>query len=175
VDGGRLIQKAYEAILYQDFEQAMEWFEKAVETEPNNASFHYKLSITYARSNKLDRAIYHARKACELAGHQPQYQYHIQILQAKQLIRQAEKYIGDAEGDAAEPSFMAVALLKQAVALDPLAKEGYLMLGMAYAKLNDFPSALQVIRELLRLDPGHETGTQLLTEWEQKLKTYFQS
>ena len=171
MNGERLIQKAYEAILHQDFEQAMEWFERAVEMEPHNASFHYKLSITYARSNKLAKAIYHARKAYELAGDQPQYQYHLQILQAKQLIQQAEKYIGDAT----EQLFMAVALLKHAVALDPLAKEGYLMLGIAYAKLNDFPSAIQVIRELLRLDPGHETGAQLLTEFEQKLKTYFQS
>ena len=53
MNGENQIQKAYESILGHDFEKAIEWFEKAIAEEPNNAAYHYKLSITFARSNKL--------------------------------------------------------------------------------------------------------------------------
>ncbi|WP_230876148.1 tetratricopeptide repeat protein [Paenibacillus validus] len=62
MDGELAIKKAYESILNHDFEQAIGWFERAIALNPNNASYHYKLSITYARSNKLSKAIRHAEQ-----------------------------------------------------------------------------------------------------------------
>lgn len=171
MDGEKQIQKAYAAILSHDFEQAIEWFEQAIELEPDNAAYHYKLSITYARGNKLAKAIEHARTAAELARDEPQYRYHLQILQAKKLIQQAEKYFDPAK----EQLHLAVTLLKQAVELDPLATEGFLLLGLAYDGLEEYHLAIQAIREMLKLDPQHEIGLKLLQEYKQKLNTYLRS
>ncbi|MDF2963523.1 MAG: hypothetical protein K0S39_5258, partial [Paenibacillus sp.] len=97
MDGEEQIKKAYESILKHDFEQAVEWFEQAIAIAPDNAAFHYKLSITYARSNKLSKAIEHAKEAVRLEQSEEHYQFHLQHLQAKELIQQAEKYFEEPE------------------------------------------------------------------------------
>ncbi|OXM88042.1 tetratricopeptide repeat protein [Paenibacillus rigui] len=171
MDGEGLIKKAYEAILNNDFEQAIEWFERAIAMNPDNATFHYKLSITYSRSNKLHKAIHHATQAMKLDPEEDHYIFHLQHLQARQTIRQAEKYFNGSE----EQLWMAVALLKQAIMLDSLSWEAYLMLGLAYSRLKEYSQAIQAIRELLKLDPEHEIGRQLLDEYQLKLKQLLRS
>ncbi|MFH5184716.1 tetratricopeptide repeat protein [Paenibacillus sp. TAB 01] len=171
MDGDALIKKAYEAILNSDFEQAIEWFERAIAMNPNNAAFHYKLSITYSRSNKLRKAVEHATQAVRLDPEEDHYIFHLQHLQARQTIRQAEKFFHGSE----DQLWMAVALLKQAIMLDSLSWEAFLMLGLAYSRLKEYSQAIQAIRELLRLDPEHEIGRQLLEEYQNHLKQYMQS
>ncbi|WP_077997230.1 tetratricopeptide repeat protein [Paenibacillus larvae] len=67
MNGEQEIQKAYQALLDNDFEQAIDCFEQAVRRDPLNADFHYKLSISCARSGKLKKALAHARDALRLA------------------------------------------------------------------------------------------------------------
>lgn len=171
MDGEEQIKKAYESILMHDFEQAIEWFEQAIAIAPDNAAFHYKLSITYARSNKLGKAIEHANIAVRLEPSEAQYQYHIQHLQAKELILQAQNYIEEPE----QQIWMAVSLLQEAVKLDSLSTDAYLLLGLAYSRLKEYSQAIQAIRELLTLNPEHEIGNQLLSDYQMKLKSYMQS
>lgn len=168
MDGEEAIRQAYQAILNHDFAQAIAWFEQAITLEPTCASYHYKLSITYARSNKLSKATEHARKAVELAPGDEHYTFHYQHLQAKELLLQAERLFGDSD----ERLWLAVALLKQAVQLDPLALEGFLLLSVAYARLQEYSQAVVAVKELLKLDPNHSIGNRLLPEYEQKWKKY---
>src|SRR5690606_22350910 len=57
MDGETCMRKAYEAIFQGNFEAAVAWFLQALEREPGNADYHYKSSITIARSGRLDLAL----------------------------------------------------------------------------------------------------------------------
>lgn len=165
MDGEQQIKKAYESILDQNFEQAIDWFEQAIAIEPNNADYHYKLSITYARSNKLSKAIEHAQTAVQLEMHNEVYRFHVQNLRAKDRIQQAEKYFTADKNQL----YMAIHLLKEAILLDSLAWEAYLMLGLAYVELEQYHDAIQAIREVLKLNPDHEIAQKVLVEITLKL------
>ncbi|TDF99372.1 tetratricopeptide repeat protein [Paenibacillus piri] len=171
MDGEDQIKKAYESILMNDFEQAIEWFEQAVATEPHNAAFHYKLSITYARSNKLGKAIEHAKEAIRLEPDENQYNFHLEHLQSRELIHQAQKYFKESD----QQLWMAVILLQEAIKLDSLSVDAFLLTGLAYSQLKEYSQAIRAINELLKLDPQHELGRQLLAEIQQKLHQYMQS
>jgi tetratricopeptide (TPR) repeat protein len=171
MDGEEQIKKAYESILMHDFEQAIEWFGQAIAINPDNAAFHYKLSITYARSNKLNKALEHAKQAVLLDGAEAHYRLHYQHLQAKELIQQAEGCFTES-GD---QLWLAVALLKKAIVLDSLCLEAFLLLGHGYSLLKEYDQAVQAIRECLKLDPQHEMGLRLLEEYQQRLRTYRES
>lgn len=160
MNGKQKIKKAYAAILKNDFNQAISWFEQAIALEPNNAAYHYKLSITYARSNKLQQALQQARLAHALHEENEEYRFHLQHLQAKELVYKAEKYFDGTN----EQLRMAVALLQKAAALDPLSTEALLMLGLAYLQLQDNDKALAAFYELLKLDPQHQLANQFIAE-----------
>jgi tetratricopeptide (TPR) repeat protein len=166
MNGEIQIQKAYESILGQDFEKAIEWFEKAIAAEPNNAAYHYKLSITFARNNKLLNAIEHAAKALELEKENEAYRYHLQVLHARELVDKAQKQLS-IQSEHAE---RAIFLLKEAIVLDPLAIEAYLILGEAFAFRKDFTRAYQTVMEAVRLEPNHELANQQAALYQQKMK-----
>ncbi|MDD9267670.1 tetratricopeptide repeat protein [Paenibacillus sp. GCM10023248] len=166
MNGEDQIQKAYESILVQDFDKAIEWFEKAIAAEPNNAAYHYKLSITFARSNKLMQAIEHATRAAQLEEDNEAYRYHVQVLHARELVEKAQKAL-TTETEHAE---RAIFLLKEAIVLDPLAIEAYLILGEAFAFRQDYGRAYQTVLEALRLEPNHEQAKQQAARYQQKMK-----
>ncbi|MEY9093093.1 hypothetical protein [Paenibacillus sp. RC84] len=170
MDGEQEIQKAYEAILNNDFEEAIAWFEKAVLSEPGNASYHYKLSITYARSGKLAKAIDHAVDAYDLEPASEAYQYHLTTLKAKALIAEADKCLDQSRDR--EQLKNAIVLLKQAAALDPLSAEACLKLAAAYAGVSDFDLAVHAAEEAIRLEPLNKAAAALLVEYRRKLRQY---
>jgi tetratricopeptide (TPR) repeat protein len=166
MNGDEQIQKAYESILGHDFEKAIEWFEKAIALQPDNAAYHYKLSITFARSNRLHKAIEHAAKAVELEKGKESYRYHLQVLHARELVELAQKQL-NIESEHAE---RAIFLLKEAIVLDPLAIEAYLILGEVFAYRQDYSRAYQTVLEALRLDPYHELANQQAALYQTKIK-----
>lgn len=165
LDGMVEIRKAYEAILNHDFEQAINSFERAIQLEPNNAEYHYKLSITLARSNKLTDALQHAMIACHLNQGHEEYVSHWRHLRAKELIVQANKHLVPGN----EHLSHALKLLKKATDLDPLLTEAWLLLGITYAGLNDYVQARQALQSVFRLDPEHEVAVKLAITYDNKL------
>jgi tetratricopeptide (TPR) repeat protein len=170
MNGSDHIRLAYEAILAGDFERSIECFLKAIALEPGNASYHYKLSITYARSNKLSKAIEHAELAVRLDPDEASYRAHLDNLMAKQYIRQAEACFSHKDNQL----HLAIAFTVQAIALDPLALEAYVLQAVAYSKLEEFDRAVLAAKQLLKLDPQHAIGMQLLAENELKWQQYIQ-
>ncbi|WP_068775428.1 tetratricopeptide repeat protein [Paenibacillus sp. FJAT-26967] len=166
MDGEIQIQKAYESILSNDFEGAIEWFEKAIAAEPDNASYHYKLSFTYARNFRISKALQHAETASTLEPENETYLYHLTTLKAKALVAEADKYLQQT----VEQFQTAVALLKQAAALDPLSVEAQLGLAAAYAGIDDYSSALVAVKEALRLNPQHELAAAMLEQYRKRLR-----
>lgn len=165
--GEREIQKAYESILGHDFEKAIEWFEKAIAAEPDNAAYHYKLSITYARSNRLQKAAEHAAKAIELEPGREDYRYHLRNLRARELASEAQRRFDEPEPQIDD----AVILLQEAIQLDPLLVEAYLLLGAAYAQLQDYDSAMKAMQDAIRLDPQNEIAKQHQKQYRQKMNS----
>jgi len=165
MDGGNKVQKAYESLFSHDFAKAAEWFEQAIEDDPNNASLHYKLSITYARNNKLHKATQYAENAVRFDPYNVLYQSHLQRLEAQSYMRQAETFFDGTT----ESLYNVVYLLRQAIRLDPIAMEGYLMLAQAYGGLEDYFQAVQTAKEAVRLVPDDELAQQLLAKYIRKL------
>ncbi|RTE10432.1 tetratricopeptide repeat protein [Paenibacillus whitsoniae] len=165
MNGENQIQKAYESILGHDFEKAIEWFEKAIAQDPSNADYHYKLSITYARGNKLAKAVEHASIAVQLAGDNETYAYHLQMLHARELVEEARKHLNPE----AAHSERAIFLLKEAITLDPLAIGAYLILGEAFALRGDYTRAYQAAMDAVRLEPHHELANQQAALYKGKL------
>jgi cytochrome c-type biogenesis protein CcmH/NrfG len=168
--GERELKKAYQSILGQHFEEAVEWFLKAIEQDPDNPDYHYKLSITYARSNKLAEALRHARTAKRLAPSHPEFDTHVKTLEAKNLISQAEKHMDDGK----DGYLLAVAYLRQALALNPLDESAYVLLAAALAGTEEYREAIQTLHELLRLNPEHGTAHELLEQYKAKFITYLE-
>lgn len=166
MDSDDMIRKAYESILGHDFERAIEWFEEAVREEPDNPDHHYKLSITYARSNKLTSALYHAREAKRLAPDNEKYRLHVKHIVSRWCVTNAEEYFTE-DGDVDQ----ALTLLKRAIKLDPLSFEAYLLLGVAYAKRREYDLALEALDGALDLDPHNETAHQLKGEYRKRKET----
>lgn len=167
MDGENEIKQAYASILDADFERAIDWFEQAVRVDPDNAEYHYKLSMTYARSNKLGKAIEHARRAEKLQPHNEAFRYHAQTLQAREQLARAEHYM-----NGTMETYLAVELLKEAVKLDPLLTEAHLLLAVAYGDSEQYELALAAAKDAAKLDPHSAEANRLVAEYSRKLGRY---
>jgi len=170
MSGEKELQKAYESILGQHFEQAVEWFQKAIEQDPGNSDYHYKLSITYARSGKIDEALAHARKAKALAPAEGAYDIQVRTLEAKQLCSKAERLLASG----AEHDALAASYLQHAVRLDPLEEATYVLLAATFARMKEYKDAIATLRDLLELDPEHRTARALLGQYQQSFANYLE-
>lgn len=169
MNGKKLIQKAYEAILDNDFEQAIRSFKHAIALEPDNAEYHYKLSITYARSGRLTLALQSAEQACALEPAHETYKFHHLHLQALDMVRQAEKL---AETGGPRRWKLAIRILREAVRRDPLCLEAYLLMSAVYAELGDFKLAAKSVQEVLKLNPQHESALQHIARYREQFAPY---
>ena len=153
--GRKFLDEAYYAIYQNDFQKAIILFKKAIDCEPSNALYYHKLSITYSRNDQIIEALQAAQKACELSNNQIYY-YHLQIIQAKNYIKQASNKIDDRIY-----SEEVERLLILAKNLDPLNIEAYLLLGIYYGEKGIYSNALKEINLALKLDPSNQHAKQL--------------
>lgn len=160
MDGDQCIRNAYASILSGDFEQAIGWFERAIALDPGNASYHYKCSITCARSGKWKQAEHHARHAVALAEGHAEFGYHLSTIEARLKVIEAEALL-TGPGEPSE----AIELLHEAAAMDPLNFEARLLLGAAYGSLKLYEPAIEQLREALRLHPQQEEARRMLKEY----------
>jgi len=158
--GDQLIRKAYEAILQGDYEQAVACFDEAIALEPTCADYYYKGSITCTRSGKWKKALQYAQRAVQLEPDQVKYRYHLQTVQSKELIIEAEALLSAQP----EQTTDAIIKLRRAAELDPLSTESFLLLGALYNSLGLHEQAAAYAGEALRLDPQHSTARKLYAE-----------
>lgn len=166
------LKKAYRSIYDNDFEQAISWFEQALTIEPDNADIHYRCSITCARSNRLDKAIAHARLASALAPAQEEYKLHFDRMQSKELTQLAKKRLNSTSGGDVQDVNTAnsvIRLLKRAVQLDPMSVDSQVWLAIAYAETGQYGSALKALRDASTL-PQDESVAAQLRKLEQRIR-----
>ncbi|MNZ68995.1 Tetratricopeptide repeat protein [compost metagenome] len=160
MDGESCIKKAYAFIFDNDFEQAIYWFEQAIAAEPDNASYHYKCAVSYARSGKWLKAKEHAAIALELDPEHDDYHYQLQTIEAKLLLIEADALL------AAQPPMLieAAERMEQAARLDPLCFEAFYKMGVVYASLDRLENAWTNAKEAVRLDPSHSGAKRLFAD-----------
>lgn len=154
--GKKYLKEAFNAILQNDFRRAIDSFNKAIECEPDNPSYYYKLSITHSRNGNIKEALQAAETAHKLQPKVQIYLYHLQILQAKNLVLQVAKAIETGEFDE-EIELMLV----QAKKLDPLNIDAYLLLGIYYGEKGLLNFALKEFNSVFNLDPFHQQAREL--------------
>ncbi|MGG1618715.1 tetratricopeptide repeat protein [Paenibacillus sp. NRS-1782] len=155
------VQKAYQCILQNDFEQAVEWFEKAISTQPDHAEHYFRCSVTYARSGRIEQALAYAGDAVRLAPQQDEYVLHLHTLEARQQTEKARKML---DVDRATPQVRrdAILLLERAIALDPLCGDAFMLLALVYDEMNEYKLAVQAAREAAALFPHNEQLANLM-------------
>lgn len=170
MSGEKELRKAYESILGQHYEEAVEWFQKAIEQDPGNGDYHYKLSITYARSGRIEEALAQAKEALRLDRGNVAYESQVRSLEAKRLCQTAEKLM---EAGPVQDR-LAVSHLRSAIKLDPLEDSAYVLLAAAYARMKEYKDAIATLRELLELDPEHKTAAAMLEEYKRLFIRYLE-
>ncbi|EHB64436.1 MULTISPECIES: tetratricopeptide repeat protein [Paenibacillus] len=168
------IQKAYRCILQNDFEEALRWFEEAIQANPGDAEVHYRCSITYGRSNRLEMAISHAEEAVRLQPDKPEYTLHLQHIKAAELVQKARKMVEGRTDVTKSELYQAVSHLKSAVAMDPLYAQAYVWLALVYSELNEHAMAIATLREVIALYPQESSLQHIMEELKQRLKSYLQ-
>lgn len=164
MDGESCIKKAYEFIFNGDFEQAIFWFEQAIALEPDQATFHHICSVSCARSGKWAKAKLHAEEALRLNPEHDEYRYHLQTVEARLLLLDADLLL------AANPPKLteAVEILIKASIMDPLSFQAFYTLGVVYASLQQYDKATINAREAMRLDPSHSAARRLFADVNRK-------
>ncbi len=155
------LKKAYEAILSGDFEQAITRFEAAIEQDPGNAAAYYRCSISCARSGKWQKALHYAEQAVQLDSEHEEYAFHLQTMQAKQLVVESEVLLAMQTSLSTE---QALEKLQEASRLDPLNWDSLLLLGAVYASQNRLDEAASCALEAIRLNPDHSAARRLLAD-----------
>ncbi|MGM1020535.1 MAG: tetratricopeptide repeat protein [Bacillota bacterium] len=155
------VQKAYQCILQNNFEQAVEWFEKAISAQPDHAEHYFRCSVTYARSGRIEQALAYAGDAVRLAPQQDEYVLHLHTLEARQQTEKARKML---DVDKASPQVRrdAILLLERAIVLDPLCGDAFMLLALVYAEMNEYKLAVQAAREAAALFPHNEQLANLM-------------
>jgi tetratricopeptide (TPR) repeat protein len=160
MDGETCLRQAYDAIYQGDFESAIFWFGQAIAIDPENAAYHYKGSITCARSGKLSLALTYALRSVELSPNDSTYQLNLRVIMGKQKILEARNLLSLPVPDIEN----SLEQLKEAVLFDPLSLEAKLLLGIVYRMKKEFKLAISSLRDALLLEPGQEEAKRLLHE-----------
>lgn len=160
MDGETCLRQAYDAIFHGDFESAIYYFQQAIGFEPENADYHYRGSVTCARSGKLALALSYAHRAVELNPNDITYQLNLRTLMARQNVVEARALLSLPNPELTR----SLQLLKEAVQYDPLSAEAKLLLGILYRMKRDYRSALESLRDALLLEPQLEEAKRLLHE-----------
>lgn len=156
--GRSYLKEAYNAIYQNDFNKAIEAFNNAISCEPRNASYYFKLSVTYSRSGDVKKALEASKQAYELQPEIQLYRYHLQILQSKNMVLVAADKMkkGNLTLEIEE-------LLTHAKNLDPLNMEAYLLLGVYFAEKKYLKKALKEFNQVLNLEPQNQRVNELKT------------
>ncbi|MBP1999568.1 tetratricopeptide (TPR) repeat protein [Paenibacillus shirakamiensis] len=163
----RFLAQAYKSILNHDFEQAIQWFDRAIGANPLDADIHFRCSVTCARSGRMDKAVFHASEAVRLDSDTEEYKLQYERLQAREMRLSAVQLFGPGGTIETDNAILAVSLLEQSTAFDPLYGESFVWLASAYEALERYPDALAAVREALALQ-NDSISTTSLKKWEQR-------
>ncbi|QDU11986.1 tetratricopeptide repeat protein [Gimesia aquarii] len=121
------------------FQDAVSNYERAIELEPDNPSFHYNLGITLASSGKKEKARDAYRKAIQLKSN-----YVDALINLGNLLLEEDDDLEEA-----------ITLCRQVVKLAPNIHTAHFNLANAYAKSEAPEAAEESYQQALKLVPNH--------------------
>lgn len=80
MSGENYLRAAYGYLYLGDFEEAMGAFSRAIEAEPDNASYYFFGSVTAMRNEDWQTALRWAQEAVRLAPEEELYQEHVRLV-----------------------------------------------------------------------------------------------
>ena len=155
--GKKFVKEAYRALFDHDFTRAIRAFEKAIQHDPLNASYYFKLSVTYMRSQNTDRALRAVEEAVRLAPDEEKYRLQYNRLRSRCVV---EKVAGLLRSGPA--SLAVLEQLEKAIAADPLNATAHYLAGEVNFALGRYIPARRAARHALRLAPQSQEAKDLL-------------
>ena len=142
----------------QAFDDSIKEYRKALEVTPNDAEIYSAMARTYLNQRNREEASKAAQKSVELnpnnlGAHRLLGDIHIATIQGLQNSRQQVT-----PAALKETLDKAIHEFEEIVRIDPIGREGYLMLGQLY-RINDNPNkAAEIYQKFLGIEPSSEDG-----------------
>ena len=159
--------------LNEDYLRAASYFEKALETDPNNAAIHFKLGETYTSLQDLDKALVHAKTAVALDNSNEYYYLLLsRIYEFKNDLNSAIKTYKEliANVPGSESNYFDLALLQVMKSDWEGALESFDAIEEEFGPNPDIINQKQKIYlRLNRLDEALEEGRKLIKEYPEEL------
>jgi len=137
-----------------EFEKAIENFNKFLELNPDSGCTYYNLGIIYFREQKFDLAVHNFKKASELNEDD-----------AETLFNLGISYFENKEYQ------LAIDCLKKASSINPHDAESYYNLGISYLENGDYKLAKENFEHVVNLDPNHCSAKEALNESKKIIRT----
>ncbi len=134
----------------QDSAAGLQYFEKAIELDPNFAMGYHDIGRMYFSLGELDRARAYYTKAFELREHASQ----------REKLEITATYYEDVTGELEK----AVSARKQQVENFPRLPEPYEGLAIEYTLLGKYPPAIEALRQSVQLNPDSPVAYGLLAD-----------
>jgi tetratricopeptide (TPR) repeat protein len=127
------------------FDKAMNLFRQALQLQPDDAEANYSLGMLYAQQNQLQQASDSLQKAATLRPGYPEALNNLGVI-----------YVRTGDYEHAEEQF------KTCIRLTPSFGQSYLNLAQLYAIRHEKQQAIQILQQLLVLQPQNQTAQQAL-------------
>lgn len=136
------LQLGQAAVQQKNFEQAIQWFGKALAEQPKNPQIIACLGQSFCWQGQVDEGILHLRQSGQLLLKKARKTRDADL--ALDLVEQLQ-YWGDYPG--------ALEICKQAAQINQRAERSFQLLALCHARLNQKKAALLAGRQALKLEP----------------------
>jgi superkiller protein 3 len=127
-------------------ELAIEYYQQAIDIDPNNAEAYYNMGFVYSRTDDYKKADPYYKKAI---------QYYKKVLELDPNDVKVYNNMGLAYRWLSDEK-KAIQCFQKVIALDPtLANAAYVNMGNAYRSLKNFNEAIRCYQKALELDPNY--------------------
>lgn len=159
----KLFLQGNEYFQENDFNKALDSYEKSIEIEPSSYESLMQMGATSVKLKKPKEAEVCYRKALEInpddkkAGHKIKH-LHKLLSSLEKLGDKRNANILCAAGNAysnLDEQKIAVEYYKEAIEIDPSNSESHFRLGIAFAKLKEYLNAVDVYKKAIRLNPDN--------------------
>ncbi|WP_334266726.1 FG-GAP-like repeat-containing protein [Edaphobacter sp. HDX4] len=127
------------------FDKALVLFSRALQIQPDDAEANYSMGMLYAQQGQLEQASDYLQKAAELRPGYPEVLNNLGVI-----------YVRTGDYGHAEEQF------KTCIRLTPSFDQSYINLAQLYAIRNEKEQAIQVLQQLLALQPQNPTAQRAL-------------
>jgi tetratricopeptide (TPR) repeat protein len=85
--GKHYLQDAYTAVFFQDLKRAVVSFQRAIQEEPRNPNYYYKLSLAFLNHRRYDEALEYAEKTLKILPYSPLYQSYLEFVKSVRPVK----------------------------------------------------------------------------------------